>query len=550
MNVAKIKFINLFFILYFLLGLLIYKDFGIGIEEHFQRQNGFYWLKEILIFLNFDNLAVLAAEKFQAIRLYDPDLPNSNFFNFYGIAFDVPVAFIELIFKIDDSKVYFELRHLINFIIFFISSIFFYKIIKKRFNNETIANLGTIFYIFNPRIFGDSFHNNKDVFFLSILTISIYFLFNYFEKNNLKNLILFCLFSAIATSSRIVGIYLPLLLIIFLFFEYLSNKITINDFIKKKLLILFFFILSLYLHFPYIWELNIFKFIEWFKVYFYNMDLRVFFDGKYYLMKHLPRLYLPKWIFITTPNFILFLLIGGYFLLLKRFICRILNINLIVQPFNDLWRSINEKKDLFIFISLTAFFFFAVLLNVALLSGWRHFYFLHIFIVYISVYLLNLFLIYCQRKKINIFFFKLVNLIFVFFILNQIFVFHPFQSLYFNAWINDKNIMNFPVDTPSLSRSDAIKFIVSVNKNIGKLSIANASWTPLYNGKDLLNDQNKKKLVFVGQEYNKADYIYTNFNYDVDPKFNKKYNIPIEFKEIKKKLIKGIPIYSIYERIK
>ena len=48
MNVAKIKFINLFFILYFLLGLLIYKDFGIGIEEHFQRQNGFYWLKEIL----------------------------------------------------------------------------------------------------------------------------------------------------------------------------------------------------------------------------------------------------------------------------------------------------------------------------------------------------------------------------------------------------------------------------------------------------------------------------------------------------------------------
>ena len=125
MNVAKIKFINLFFILYFLLGILIYKDYGIGIEEHFQRQNGFYWLKKILTFLNFDNLAVLATEKYQTIRFYDPDLPNSNFFNFYGIAFDVPVAFIELIFKIDDSKLYFELRHLINFIIFFISSIFF-----------------------------------------------------------------------------------------------------------------------------------------------------------------------------------------------------------------------------------------------------------------------------------------------------------------------------------------------------------------------------------------------------------------------------------------
>jgi hypothetical protein len=245
MNISKIKFIHIFFILYFLIGLIIYKDYGIGIEEHFQRQNGFYWLKEILAFLNFDNLALLATDKYQEIRAYDPGLPDSNFFNFYGIAFDVPVAFIELIFKVNDTKLYFELRHLINFIVFFISSIFFYKIIKKRFNSEIIISIGTLFYIFNPRIFGDSFHNNKDVFFLSILTISIYFLFNYFDKNNLKNLILFCLFSAIATSSRIVGIYLPLLLIIFLFFEYLSNKITLNNFIKKNLLIFFFFYIIL-----------------------------------------------------------------------------------------------------------------------------------------------------------------------------------------------------------------------------------------------------------------------------------------------------------------
>jgi hypothetical protein len=52
----------------------------------------------------------------------------------------------------------------------------------------------------------------------------------------------------------------------------------------------------------------------------------------------------------------------------------------------------------------------------------------------------------------------------------------------------------------------------------------------------------------VGQDYNKADYIYTNFNYEVDPKYNKKYNIPSEFKEIKKVSVRGITIYSIYKK--
>ena len=40
--------ISVFFLIYFTFGLFVYKDYGIGIEEHFQRQNGFYWLKNIL----------------------------------------------------------------------------------------------------------------------------------------------------------------------------------------------------------------------------------------------------------------------------------------------------------------------------------------------------------------------------------------------------------------------------------------------------------------------------------------------------------------------
>ena len=544
----KIKFIYIFFICYFLLGLSIYSDYGIGIEEHFQRQNGFYWLKKIITFFRLDDLNFLALEKYNAIRSYDSSLPDSEFFNFYGIAFDTPAAFIELILKLNDSKLYFEIRHLLNFFFFFISSIFFCLILKKRFKDKIIVYLGTIFYIINPRIFGDSFHNNKDVFFLSIITISIFFLFKYFEKQNLKNIILFCFFAAIATSSRIMGLYLPILLLIFILTDYLSKKILIKNFFKQIYLILFFFIFILYAHYPYMWKLNIFEFISWFKAFFYHMNLRILFLGDYYHIKYLPHLYLPTWISITIPLYIFILLISGYLLIFRRLFQRVANITLQERTYSDLWRSGEEKKDLFIFISLTSFLIFAIFFNTAMLSGWRHFYFLHIFIIYIAVYMLNLILLFFKRKKINILIFCFVNLFFVLFLIKELFIFHPYQSLYFNSLINQKNYFNFPIDTPSLTRSDALKFIVNDGKNLRKIFVANASWTPLYNGKDLLNASDKMKLVFVGQNYNKADYIYTNYNYEVDPKYNKKYNIPSQFNEIKRVSVRDITIYSIYKK--
>ena len=142
------------------------------------------------------------------------------------------------------------------------------------------------------------------------------------------------------------------------------------------------------------WKLNIFEFISWFKAFFYHMNLRILFLGDYYHIKYLPRLYLPTWISITTPVYIFILLISGYLLMFRRLFQRVANITLQESTYSDLWRSVEEKKDLFIFISLTSFLIFAIFFNTAMLSGWRHFYFLHIFIIYIAVYMLNLILLF------------------------------------------------------------------------------------------------------------------------------------------------------------
>lgn len=549
MQLKKINinyFVYLIFIIYLALGFYIYKDYGVGIEEHFQRQNGFYWLNYFLSFSDFDNIKLIANDKYKEILQLDPDLPDIEFFNFYGILFDLPLAFLEVFFKVESSKLYFELRHLINFLIFFISSVFFYKILKNRYSDQRFALIGLTFFIFTPRIFGDSFHNNKDILFLSLLTISIYYLFKLIDKFDYSNLLLFCLFAAFATSTRIMGIYLPILLIFFYFLEYLSKKKSLRLLCINSFKLSFFFIIFLYMHYPYMWKLNIFEFKNWFESFFYYMDLKILFNGDYYNIKYLPRSYLPIWIIISTPVYILMFFIFGSFILSKRFFFRILNIKINLRLANDFWSSKSEMKDLFILISFFSFFCYAIFLNVAMLSGWRHFYFLHFFITYIFLFGLRLFYLNF-KSKISIRQFSYINLFVIIFLAYELFKYHPYQSLYFNNLINENYVKRFQVDSPSLSRADALKFVAQDSKN-KKIYIANTSWTPLYNAKDMLTDEKKKKFIFLGQEVELAEYIYTNNIYKSDEKFNKKYKIPSNFKKIIEYKKDNLEIYSIFKK--
>ena len=104
-----------------------------------------------------------------------------------------------------------------------------------------------------------------------------------------------------------MGIYLPLMLIIFYFLEFLIQNFSFKNFLHKSIKVLIIFYFFLLLHYPYSWELNIFEFKKWFQNFFYWMDIEVLFNGNYYMIKYLPRSYLPTWIAISTPTIILLL---------------------------------------------------------------------------------------------------------------------------------------------------------------------------------------------------------------------------------------------------
>ena len=163
----KIDFyIYIFFIIYFILGIGIYDDYGISFDENINRTNGFVSLNYVINFfnLNFD------------LNPFYKNVPQINKYidREYGIVFDLPAAAIEVILGIKNTKAIYLLRHLMTFVIFFLSTICFYFLCLNIFKDKLISLIGLIILIFSPRVFAESFYNSKDIIFLSFLIFSIH----------------------------------------------------------------------------------------------------------------------------------------------------------------------------------------------------------------------------------------------------------------------------------------------------------------------------------------------------------------------------------------
>ena len=93
-------FIIIFFSLIFIIGSLVFSDYGISIDEDNSRFNGFVSLQYILSLLNSNLLEDLK----QIIKV--PQIDN-YFEQGNGVVFDLPLALFELIFKINDLDRFF-----------------------------------------------------------------------------------------------------------------------------------------------------------------------------------------------------------------------------------------------------------------------------------------------------------------------------------------------------------------------------------------------------------------------------------------------------------
>ncbi len=533
-----------FFIFFFIIGLNIYKDFGLSSDEPFQRSIGYYWYIYLLEFFSINIESIDQVRKKFELMYWSDYIRSGNLIQ-YGIFFETLASFIEEFFNIENSRNAFQFKHLLTFCFFFLSSIFFYKIIRERYNNTLFAILITFFFLSSPRIFAESFYNCKDIVFMSFCVFSLYFALKNFEDLNYKNLFLFSLFTALATNVRVMGLILFFLFFVFLLLNCLEEKNFFKKSVFKIIFLLISFPILIYIFWPFLWTSPIDNFIFTIKS-FANFDWSgqgILYLGKYYKASNLPWHYIPVWIVATTPIILtLFFLIGFYIIGIK-FLNKFLNLS----EKNKLWVSSVEKKDFFIFLFFITPIFSVIFLNSTLYGGWRHLYFIYPSFIYIaSIGTIFLF----QKKRIS----KIKNVIFIliiFLIFNNFYnliKFHPYQNVYFN-YLFEKNANKlFEVDYWGLGNAEALRFLSEKKYNKKKINIKVSSYTPLEYSKLILKNTQKNVFSSMITTNKDQEFIFSNYIYEKNPNYEKKYLIPSSYSKIYTLKRGNIIINEIFEK--
>ena len=99
-----------------LLALVVYKDYGIHIEEKFHRLNGHYWLNYISDQFGFDSIKEITEIKIREISDYT--LSPVTVYNKYSIIFDLPTALLEILLNINNVQKIYYLKHILSFFYF------------------------------------------------------------------------------------------------------------------------------------------------------------------------------------------------------------------------------------------------------------------------------------------------------------------------------------------------------------------------------------------------------------------------------------------------
>ena len=146
-NHFKNFFTTFLFIVIFFTGVFVVKDYGVSSDEYQHRLHGF-------INLNYvgEKFAPNIIKKLRKDKNYVKFDEYGN--NYYGGSlYNASIGFLEILFGIQDKKNQFLFKHYINFLIFFLSLISFYKIIQIRFSDWKYSCFGSDDVIFKSTYF-------------------------------------------------------------------------------------------------------------------------------------------------------------------------------------------------------------------------------------------------------------------------------------------------------------------------------------------------------------------------------------------------------------
>ena len=446
-----------FFFIFLLVGLSAYKDYGVSWDEPYHRINAFVSVKYIA--------DLISPGSFSQFDVYPP--LHDYVAKEYGVVFDLFLFIIEIIsgHKENGPGLY-ALRHLFTFALFYVSSFYFFLIVKNRFDSWKIGLLGCLFFILSPRIFAESFYNLKDLVFLSLFTIAIYFLVRFLNKKSLTNALLFALISALTIDMRIVGIIIPCLGFALFIVDLIKAKIN-EESVKRDALTLSAFIISLILltiiFWPYLWQDPFHNFVQAFfhmSRYISAGSYGMLYMGKIITASSVPWHYVPLWLAITTP--------------LLYTLCFFAGILTIAQTvFINRWsiyKNENERQDMAFLLLFLGPVLSVIAFHSVLYDGWRQMYFIYSpFLLIAMIGLMNFFRLIRKISLQSLFqitYYTAAACIFLSTTYTFLWMikFHPHENVYFNMLADKHAAENFERDYWGLSYREGLEYIARTDK--------------------------------------------------------------------------------------
>jgi Dolichyl-phosphate-mannose-protein mannosyltransferase len=434
-----------FFLIYFLSGCLIYRDYGLAVDDVPQK--------------------LLGEQSYDYIFHGNSDLLSSRDKD-HGAAFELTITYLYKVLGLHtDAQIYY-FRHLVGFISFFIGTIFFFLLVKIRFQDWKIGLMGTLFLILSPRIFESSFVNSKDIPFMAFSIISLYTLFKLDEKMRFRDAVVHGAITGYLIAIRPLGLLMVAMTgVIWLIrsvMEIKNHKRTIGRYLALLGVFLGFTILFIYMWWPWLWVDPIRNFISAFLSLSQYTIWRgqVLYMGSVYEPTQLPWHYTPVWILVTTPLLYTFYFIIGIFFSIKRLILTRCNLS-----------ELSNRFDLVILGWFIIPLVMVYALHSALYSGWRH-----MFFIYPAMLVMTIGGILCFFNSIKNSFncrfpvtiLKATLIMSLIGTITSMITNHPYEGLYFTIFAG-KNLKSanyrYGLDFYGLCTKEALDYLVKYSGN-------------------------------------------------------------------------------------
>ena len=382
-----------------IIGIWLAGDYGVAWDDHSQIEIGRQ---------NYEYAIGISDSIFQSADLY------------YGCAYELPVYFIQHFFNSFSTQIF--VRHLITHFLFLFALYIFFKLLFKLFKSFPLALIGLFILYLSPRIFAHSFFNTKDLPFLSFFIISIFTLWRLSENpKDIKKLIIHAFISGFLIDIRVLGFLIPALTLGTLFLLALPKK-EIRLLFKPMLIYGFTTMAFIYILWPAMWSNPVMHLLHaLYKMANFPWTSSTLLLGEMVVASNNPWYYIPLWIGISTPIYLLIFYILGLLFLTHDFL---------KNP-----DYLENRRKLFILIlaciPLDLFIIFLIL-QPTLYDGWRHLYFLMPLIIIGAIYgIKTLNAILSKNKYLFTISVGLLIIVIVIPVIKMIQL-HPYQQVYFN----------------------------------------------------------------------------------------------------------------------